>query len=49
LPVCFAARLFGEYRRNDSASTLALEGLVLEMIAAASNDRPTGRERKNAR
>ena len=49
LPVCLARRLFGEYRRGDSASTLAVEGLVLELIAAATNDRAVGRERRNPR
>lgn len=29
-PVCHAARLLGEYRRGDSASTLAMEGLVFD-------------------
>jgi AraC family transcriptional regulator len=36
LPVCFATRLFTEYRRGDFASMLTMEGLVLEMIAAAN-------------
>lgn len=30
------ARLYGEFRRTDSSSSLALEGLTLEMIAEAS-------------
>ncbi|HZH91302.1 MAG TPA: AraC family transcriptional regulator [Pyrinomonadaceae bacterium] len=48
-PVFFATRLFGEYHRGDLTSTLAMEGLVLEMIAAASNDSTTGRERRKSR
>jgi len=49
LPVCLARRLFGEYRRHDSASILAVEGLVLEVIAAATNDGAAGRERRHPR
>jgi AraC family transcriptional regulator len=47
LPVCLAARLFREYRRGDSASLLAMEGLTLEMIAAASNEDVGRREFKS--
>ena len=49
VPVCFAAQLFGEYRRADSASALAMEGLVLEMIAAATRDCAAERECINSR
>jgi AraC family transcriptional regulator len=49
LPVCLATRLFREYRHGDSASSLALEGLVLEMIAAATNDCAARNERKSSR
>lgn len=48
-PVCLAIRLFGEYRRGEAASVLAMEGLVLEMIAAATNDCASVRERRNSR
>jgi AraC family transcriptional regulator len=49
-PACFAAQLFGEYRRADSASALAMEGLVLELIAAAATSGRAGkRECKNSR
>ena len=49
LPVSLATRLFGEYRRGDSASPLAMEGLVLEMIAAATSAGSEGHERKISR
>jgi AraC family transcriptional regulator len=49
LPVCLAARLFREYRRGDSASALAMEGLALEMIAAASGDAAARPESKSSR
>ncbi|HEX8772948.1 MAG TPA: AraC family transcriptional regulator [Pyrinomonadaceae bacterium] len=49
LPVCLALRLFREYRHTDSVSSLTMEGLVLEMIAAATNDRAARGERKSSR
>jgi AraC family transcriptional regulator len=49
VPVRLAAQLFGEYRRADSASVLAMEGLVLELIAAATSDRIVKRACKNPR
>lgn len=49
LPVCLAVRLLREYRHNDSASPLAMEGLVLEMIAAATHAGANPCERKNSR
>jgi AraC family transcriptional regulator len=38
-----AYRLLHEYRHADDASPLAIEGLVLEMIAAAARERPETR------
>lgn len=49
VPVCFAARLFSEYLHADSTSTLAMEGLVLEMIAAATRDCAAERKDKDPR
>ena len=49
LPVCIATRLLREYRLGDSASPLAMEGLALEMIAAASNDYAASRRPKSSR
>jgi AraC family transcriptional regulator len=42
LPVCLATRLYNEYRRPDAVSPLAMEGLVLELLAECSRDRPPG-------
>jgi AraC family transcriptional regulator len=49
LPVSLAARLLGEFRRGDSFSSLAIEGLALEIIAAATRLKEIKTERKNAR
>ena len=48
-PVCLAIRLLREYRHGDSVSSLALEGLVLEMIAAATSACAVRGARKNSR
>lgn len=48
-PVYLAKQLLGEYRRGGSASTLAMEGLVFEMIAAATGGCAAGRELGNPR
>lgn len=49
LPVSLASRLFYESRHTDAATPLAMEGLILEMIAAAANDPLTRSERNNSR
>jgi AraC family transcriptional regulator len=48
MPVYLAGRLLREYRRRDLASPLAMEGLALELIAAA-NDSPDRRQPKSSR
>jgi AraC family transcriptional regulator len=40
-----AARLYREFRQRDSASHIAIEGLVLEMLAQCSRDRTTSTRR----
>jgi AraC family transcriptional regulator len=40
-----AARLYREFRQRDSASYIAIEGLVLEMLAQCSRDRTTSTRR----
>jgi AraC family transcriptional regulator len=40
LPVWLATRLYHEYLRQDAVSPLAMEGLVLELLAECSRDRP---------
>jgi AraC family transcriptional regulator len=45
LPVWLATRLYQEYRRQDAASPLAMEGLVLELLAECSRDRPPASHR----
>lgn len=49
LPVCLTTRLFSEYQRSNSASILAVEGLVFEMIAAAADTRGGAGERRHSR
>jgi AraC family transcriptional regulator len=49
LPVCLATRLFRESQRGGPISALAMEGLVLEMIAEATNASSARGERKNSR
>jgi AraC family transcriptional regulator len=49
VPVCFAARLFSEFRRADAASGLAMEGLVLELMAAATSGCAAERKDEDSR
>lgn len=49
VPVWLAARLYGEFRSTDKASPLAIQGLTLELLAAASRRPTTPAERKPPR
>jgi AraC family transcriptional regulator len=48
-PVWLGARLYDEFRRMDKASPLTIQGLTLELMAAASRQTATPRERKPPR
>ncbi len=48
-PVWLAARLYDEFRRMDKASPLAIQGLALELLAAASRQGAKPRERNPPR
>lgn len=41
LPIWLATRLYHEYLRQDAVSPLAMEGLVLELLAECSRHRPS--------
>jgi AraC family transcriptional regulator len=49
LPVWLATRLYREYLRHDAVSPLAMEGLVLEVLAECSRDRDVRPERQPPR